>query len=90
MAARGLLVMTAAETDRRVTEAALTDNGRVLLAGAAPGHAAMVKDLFFGDLPNADLPALATSLERMYAHVLKNGTLPPPPDEDAGRRIGPD
>jgi DNA-binding MarR family transcriptional regulator len=79
MATRGLVVMTAAETDRRVTEVALTDAGRSLLTSAAPGHAALVKDLFFGDLPSADLPALATSLERIYAHVLKNGTLPPPP-----------
>jgi DNA-binding MarR family transcriptional regulator len=79
MTARGLVVMAPAATDRRVTEVALTDAGRDLLRRAAPGHAALVKDLFFGDLPSAELPALAESLERIYAHVLANGTLPPPP-----------
>jgi DNA-binding MarR family transcriptional regulator len=79
MATRGLVAMAAAETDRRVTEVTLTDHGLGVLRNAAPGHAALVKNLFFGDLPGAELPALADSLERVYAHVLKNGTLPPPP-----------
>ena len=79
MAARGLVVTTAAATDRRVTEVALTDDGRDVLTDAAPGHAALVKELFFGDLPSAGLPALAESLERIYANVLEHGTLPPPP-----------
>ncbi|SDS94563.1 MarR family winged helix-turn-helix transcriptional regulator [Actinoplanes derwentensis] len=79
MATRGLTVMSPAATDRRVTEVALTDHGRTVLADAAPGHATLVKQLFFGDLPGGDLPALAESLERIYANVLENGTLPPPP-----------
>ena len=79
MATRGLVAMTAAAADRRVTEVALTEDGQALLRSAAPGHAALVKDLFFGDLPSDGLPALAESLERIYAHVLANGTLPPPP-----------
>ena len=78
MAARGLVVMSPAEADRRVTEVALTADGRSVLEQAAPGHAALVKNLFFGDLPSAGLPALAGTLERIYAHVLANGTLPPP------------
>ncbi|WP_250006196.1 MarR family winged helix-turn-helix transcriptional regulator [Actinoplanes sp. M2I2] len=80
MAARGLVAMTAAEADRRVTEVTLTEDGGSLLRSAAPGHAALVKNLFFGDLPPAGLPALAESLEQIYANVLANGTLPPPPD----------
>ncbi|MBM2620638.1 winged helix-turn-helix transcriptional regulator [Actinoplanes sp. LDG1-06] len=79
MATRGLVVMAPAEADRRVTEVALTDDGWGVLRQAAPGHAALVKELFFGDLPSADLPGLAGSLERIYAGVLRNGTLPPPP-----------
>jgi DNA-binding MarR family transcriptional regulator len=63
MATRELVVMAPAETDRRVTEVALTDDGRDVLRSAAPGHAALVKELFFGDFPSADLPAPAGSLD---------------------------
>jgi DNA-binding MarR family transcriptional regulator len=79
MAARGLVATAPAAADRRVTEVAVTEEGRDVLGRAAPGHAALVKSLFFGDLPEAELAPLAGSLERIYANVLEHGTLPPPP-----------
>jgi DNA-binding MarR family transcriptional regulator len=83
MAGRDLIAMAAAPHDRRVTEVSLTDAGRRLLEQAAPGHVALVKQLFFGGLHESQLTPLAELLETVYGHVLRNGTLPAPTPGDA-------
>jgi DNA-binding MarR family transcriptional regulator len=78
MAARGLVSAGQAATDRRVTEISLTADGRRVLDAAAPGHVALVKQLFFGGLPAHLVEPLTAAMENIYAHVLANGSLPPP------------
>jgi DNA-binding MarR family transcriptional regulator len=78
MAKRSLVTSTPAATDRRVTEVSLTSTGRRVLAEAAPAHVAQVKRLFFGGLPPELVPPLTSALENIYAHVVENGSLPPP------------
>src|SRR5579859_5433651 len=51
MSARGLVTCGPSAADRRVTEVALTVQGREALAAAAPGHVDLVRRLFFGGLP---------------------------------------
>lgn len=79
MTARGLARRVPSTTDGRATDAVLTPAGRRALAGVAPLHAAFVRNLFFADLDDGDLPTLAALLERVYDGVLARGTLPPPP-----------
>ncbi len=78
MATRGLVASAPAPADRRVTEVALTDGGRDVLAAAAPGHVALVRRLFFGGLPAQRVGPLTAALEGVYANIIENGTLPPP------------
>ncbi|WAL64302.1 MarR family winged helix-turn-helix transcriptional regulator [Amycolatopsis cynarae] len=79
MEARGLLVLRPSKADRRATEVSLSDEGRDLLAQAAPGHVGLVQNLFFAGLPDELLPALTEAMETIYENILANGTLPPPP-----------
>ena len=44
-----------------------------------PGHAALVRRMFFDGLDPAALPALRTALEAVHEQVLASGTLPRPP-----------
>ncbi|MGK5683755.1 MarR family winged helix-turn-helix transcriptional regulator [Actinoplanes sp. URMC 104] len=83
MAKRDLVRMQAAAHDARVTEVGLTDTGRRVLEEAAPGHVALVKRLFFGGLQGSQVLPLAELLETVYGHVLRHGTLPPPPGDDS-------
>ena len=78
MAARGLVANAPAPADRRVTEVALTGQGRDVLAAAAPGHVALVRKLFFGGLPADRIAPLTAALEGVYATIVEHGTLPPP------------
>ena len=79
MGERGLVERRVSARDRRGTDLVLTDTGRDVLAAAAPGHVALVRRLFFGGLPESQVASLTSSLERIYAEVLAEGTLPPPP-----------
>lgn len=79
MTGRGLTRRVPSATDGRATDAVLTPAGRSALAKVAPQHARFVRELFFGDLIDADLPTLAGLLERVYAGILDRGSLPPPP-----------
>jgi DNA-binding MarR family transcriptional regulator len=78
MAGRSLVTSAPAQSDRRVTEVALTSRGRRVLEEAGPAHAAQVRRLFFGGLPPELVPPLTSALENIYAHVVEHGTLPPP------------
>ena len=79
MTGRGLTRRVPSSTDGRATDAVLTAAGRRALAKVAPEHAIFVRDLFFGELADEDLPTLAGLLERVYDGILERGTLPPPP-----------
>ncbi|MET8760653.1 MarR family winged helix-turn-helix transcriptional regulator [Lentzea sp. NPDC004782] len=78
MSRRGLVTSDLAPSDRRVTEVSLTVQGRHTLAGAAPGHVALVRRLFFDGLSKESLPQLSKALETIYENILANGTLPRP------------
>lgn len=86
MGRRGLVERSESAGDRRATDVVLTDDGRREFEAAAPGHAARVKELFFGDLTAAQENALADVLEAAYESILRHGTLPRPViDEDRPR-----
>ena len=78
MAARGLVERVPSAQDRRATDVVLTEDGRAALTAATPGHAALVRRMFFDGLDPALLPALRTALEQVHDQVLATGTLPRP------------
>src|SRR4051812_21741328 len=78
MSTRGLVERRESESDRRATDAVLTDAGRASLVAATPGHAALVRRMFFDGLDDAQVPALRAALEAIHEQVLRHGTLPPP------------
>ncbi|WP_435121099.1 MarR family winged helix-turn-helix transcriptional regulator [Amycolatopsis thermoflava] len=79
MEGRGLLRLRQSTVDRRAIEVSLSDEGRALLADAAPGHVKLVKNLFFAGLSEDLLPSLTEAMEGVYETLLARGTLPPPP-----------
>lgn len=78
MSRRGYLERIPSETDGRATDVMLTDMGWNAFRGAAPKHAAWVKQLFFSDLTRGQEKALADILTAAYESILRNGTLPRP------------
>jgi DNA-binding MarR family transcriptional regulator len=78
MSGRGLVERTPSESDRRATDAVLTDAGLSALRAATPGHAALVRRMFFDGLDPAALPVLRAALEAVHEQVLATGTLPRP------------
>ncbi|WP_218566055.1 MarR family winged helix-turn-helix transcriptional regulator [Vallicoccus soli] len=78
MSGRGLVARTASGSDRRATDATLTDAGRSALLAATPDHARLVRTLFFDGLDPALLAPLRTALEQVHAQLLAEGTLPSP------------
>jgi DNA-binding MarR family transcriptional regulator len=83
MTTRGLTRRVPSAVDGRATDAVLTAAGRRALERAALPHAETVHRLFFGGLDDDELPLLAGMLERVYASLLEQGTLPPPPGPSA-------
>jgi DNA-binding MarR family transcriptional regulator len=80
MSARGLVACGLSAADRRVTEVALTAQGRQAMEEAAPRHVDLVRRLFFGGLPEGLAGPLGEALEAVYANIIKQGSLPPPVD----------
>ena len=80
MSARGMVTFGPSAADGRVTEVALTGQGRQALAEAAPGHVDLVRRLFFGGLPADLVGPLSEALESVYANIINRGSLPPPVD----------
>ena len=78
MTGRGLVERTPSADDRRATDAVLTDAGRAALQAATPGHADLVRRMFFDGLDPALVPDLRTALEQVHEQVLSHGTLPRP------------
>lgn len=79
MEQRGLVERRTAAHDARATDAVLTIGGRKALRGATPGHAALVKELFFDGLDPALLEPLRAGLEQIHEQLVARGTLPRPP-----------
>ena len=79
MESRGLVERRPSSTDARATDAVLTAHGRQALRRATPGHADLVKRLFFDGLDPALLPALHAGLDQIHEQILAHGTLPRPP-----------
>jgi len=80
MSDRGLVTCDLSAADRRVTEVTLTSRGRQALEEAAPGHVDLVRRLFFGGLPADLVGPLSEALEKIYANIIEQGSLPPPVD----------
>jgi DNA-binding MarR family transcriptional regulator len=78
MSARGLVDRRPSESDRRATDAVLTDAGLTALRAATPGHADLVRTMFFDGLDPELLGPLRTALEQVHEQVLARGTLPRP------------
>jgi DNA-binding MarR family transcriptional regulator len=78
MSRRGVVERTQSVTDRRVTDAVLTDAGWEQLQAAAPRHVERVRQLFFADLDADQESELADILSQVYENILREGTLPRP------------
>jgi hypothetical protein len=49
------------------------------IVAAAPGHARLIRELFFVPLPEELVPAFTTALEHIRATLEPNGSFPPIP-----------
>lgn len=83
MEARGLVERRPSGVDARATDAALTSRGAEALGRAIPGHAALVKRMFFDGLDPALLAPLHAALEQIHEQILARGTLPRPQGHQA-------
>jgi DNA-binding MarR family transcriptional regulator len=78
MTTRGLVERTRSTSDRRATDAVLTDAGWDTLSAAAPKHVAWVRTLFFAGITPEQEAQLADILATVYENILAEGTLPRP------------
>ncbi len=78
MESRGLVTRCPSSADARATDAALTREGEEALRRAAPGHAALVKQMFFDGLDPSLLAPLHRALDQIHEQILAHGTLPRP------------
>jgi DNA-binding MarR family transcriptional regulator len=86
MVKRGLVVRGFCEDDARGSVVGLTPAGRAAIEKAAPNHVALVRQLFFDPLSDADLDALGAALDRMLAAIRQYSQELPPAEADTGRR----
>jgi DNA-binding MarR family transcriptional regulator len=78
MSERGLVGRAASTSDRRATDAVLTDAGEAELLAATPGHAELIRTVFFDELDPALLAPFRAALEQIHGQLLVHGTLPSP------------
>jgi DNA-binding MarR family transcriptional regulator len=78
MESRGLVERRPSGTDARATDAALTTQGQEALRQATPGHAALVKQMFFDGLDPDLLAPLHEALDQIHGQIIARGTLPRP------------
>ena len=69
MCERGLTKRTQSEDDGRATDAALSSEGLYARVAAAPGHAALVRKLFFEPLPEELVGPFTAALEYIQASL---------------------
>lgn len=74
MTERGLIATEPAIDDRRGTEVTVTDRGHAAFRDAMGGHVTLVRELFFGGLPQELLAPLAEALEHVYLNILEHGS----------------
>lgn len=75
MKTRGLIEIQAAHGDARAREVTATQHGRAAFRAAAPGHAALVRNLVFSELDPDAVEALAGALEQIAHSIDTRGTL---------------
>jgi DNA-binding MarR family transcriptional regulator len=63
--------------DGRATDAVLTHKGMTVMSEAAPGHAMLVKKLFFESLPDELVVRFTEVLEYIQASLDLDASLPP-------------
>jgi DNA-binding MarR family transcriptional regulator len=73
---RGLTERVQSEVDGRATNVVLTEEGMSAIVAAAPGHAKLVRRLFFDPLPDELLSPLTAALEHIQAGLNLNSSLP--------------
>jgi DNA-binding MarR family transcriptional regulator len=78
---RGLVELGSSVTDRRATDAVLTATGREVLTAATPGHADLVRRMFFDGVDEDLIPPLHRALVQIHEQVLAAGTLPRPVEQ---------
>jgi DNA-binding MarR family transcriptional regulator len=76
---RGLAKRVQSEDDGRATDAVLTDKGMNAVVTATPGHAALVRRLFFDALPDELVSPFTAALEHIEASLNLDPSLPPFP-----------
>jgi DNA-binding MarR family transcriptional regulator len=76
---RGLAERVPSPDDGRATDAIVTKAGREAIEAAAPGHVALVRQLFFDPLPDELLAPLTAALEHIHVNMNFNSSLPPAP-----------
>jgi DNA-binding MarR family transcriptional regulator len=74
---RGLTKRVQSEVDGRATNVVLTKEGMSAIVAAAPGHAMLVRRLFFDPLPDELLSPFTAALEHILANLNSNSSLPP-------------
>ena len=75
MVTRGLIEIQAAPSDARAREVTSTRHGRAAFRTAAPGHAALVRNLVFSELEPREVEALADALAQIAHTIDTHGTL---------------
>ena len=86
-----LVRLTPSPSDRRATDAALTDAGHSALLAATPAHADFIRTIVFHELDPGLLPPLRAALGQVHEQLLAHATLPhpgPPQTRLAGLRAG--
>jgi len=73
---RGLTKRVQSEDDGRATDAVLTKKGLNAIVAAAPGHAALVRRLFFEPTPDELIAPFTAVLEHIHASLNSNASLP--------------
>jgi DNA-binding MarR family transcriptional regulator len=76
---RGLAKRVQSEDDGRATDAVLTEKGMSAVVAARPGHAALVRRLFFDGLPDELVSPLTAALEHIEASLNRDSSQPPFP-----------
>ena len=74
---RGLTKRVQSTEDGRATDAVLTKKGMNAMVDAAPGHARLVKKLFFEPLPDELVAPFTAALEHIQASLNLNASQPP-------------
>jgi DNA-binding MarR family transcriptional regulator len=76
---RGLTKRVQSEDDGRATDAVVTEEGMNAVIAARPGHAALVRRLFFDSLPEELVSPLTVALQHIEANLNLDSSQPPFP-----------